>query len=82
MPGKKLDALAGSEPDFQEGAGGLLLLAAAQETGLLPSLETALPAYSLEVPSRLARTTPPSRRMLLLTLLFLGVVGPTRCATR
>src|SRR6266699_3019448 len=40
--GKKLDAASSSpaEPQWQEGAGGLLLVAAAQETGLLSAMET------------------------------------------
>ncbi len=37
-----MTSLAG-EPEWQEGAGGLLLLAAAHETALLSQLEEALP---------------------------------------
>jgi len=85
------------EPPWQEGAGGLLLLAAAHQTGLLPALEAAIPsgaavptpaagapagdsspARSPSSPPRLAQATPASLRMLLLTLLFLAVVGLRR----
>jgi hypothetical protein len=55
-----------------------LLLAAAQETELLPSLEAALAACDAGTQPRLAHLTAPSRRMLLLTLLFLGAVGLRR----
>jgi transposase len=60
---------------WQDGAGGFLLLAAAQETSLLPTLEAAFPIQE-EVPPqcRLARATARTRRQSLLTLLFLGVV--------
>jgi len=59
---------------WQDGAGGLLLLAAAAETGGLAALEAALPAHD----AGLARTPSPCRRMLSLTLLFLGAVGLRR----
>jgi len=55
----------------REGAGSLLLAAAAAETGVLEGLAPALP-------STLSHTTPTSRRHLLSTLLFLGVVGLRR----
>jgi hypothetical protein len=61
-----------------EGAGGLLLGAAAQETGLLPTLETALASCAAGPSSRLAHSTSTSRRMLVLTLLFLAAVGLRR----
>jgi hypothetical protein len=63
--------------EWQEGAGGLLLLAAAHETALLSQLEDVLPmkqpssAVSQPSPQRLLH---PHRR-LLLTLLFLPAVG-------
>jgi hypothetical protein len=86
------------EPGWQEGAGGLLLLAAAHETGLLTALEAVLPlgadpaaqvatedeptpgtvAASAEAQTRLAHLRPASLRMLLLTLLFMGVAGVRR----
>jgi hypothetical protein len=64
--------------DWQEGALGLVLLAAAQETGLVAALEAALPPPAAPVPRRLARATPTTRRQCLLTLLFLGTVGLRR----
>ena len=65
------------QPDFQDGAGNLLLLAAVHETGLLAALEGALPAGAA-VPARLAKTRPTTQRQCLLTLLFLGAVGLRR----
>jgi hypothetical protein len=55
-----------------------MLLAAAQETELLPTLEAALASCEASSQPRLARLTRPSRCMLLLTLLFLGAVGLRR----
>lgn len=66
------------EAQWQEGAGGLLLVAAAQETGLLAQLEAALACCSGDLAMRLAHLSTTSRRMLVLTLLFLGVVGLRR----
>ena len=66
-----------SEPTWHEGAGSLLLLAAAQETGVIAALEQALPTGE-QVAPRLAHTTPVTRRQSLLTLLFLGAVGLRR----
>lgn len=54
-----------------------MLLAAAQETGLLAALDGALPTNGT-VPCRLVRTTPKTRRRSLLTLLFLPAVGLRR----
>jgi hypothetical protein len=65
------------EPEWQEGAGGLLLLAAAHETALLSQLEEALPmkqqslSSSQPSPQRLLHP----QRSLLLTLVFLPAVG-------
>jgi hypothetical protein len=68
------------EPEWQEGAGGLLLLAAAQETALLSQLEEVLP-----MKQQGSRVSPPSphrllhpQRSLLLTLLFPPAVGLRR----
>lgn len=65
---------------YHEQTGGLLLLAAATETGLLTQLEQALPPPGVpSVPACLplaGRTA--IRRHLLLTLLFLGAVGLQR----
>ncbi len=66
------------EAQWQEGAGGLLLVAAVNETGLLPALEDTIASCTPAPTSRLARTSLASRRMLLLTLLFLGAVGLCR----
>jgi len=55
-----------------------LLAAAAQETGLLPRLESALTSCHPAPGSRLAHTSFTSRRMLRLPCLFLGVVGVRR----
>jgi hypothetical protein len=60
---------------MQEGAGSLLLLAAAHETGLLSALSTPLPCASPTTPPRLARMLATTARALLLTLLFLPAVG-------
>jgi hypothetical protein len=65
------------EPEWQEGAGGVLLLAAAHETALLSQLEEALPMK--EQSASVSRSSPPRlfhpQRSLLLTLLFLPAVG-------
>ena len=68
------------EPEWREGAGGLLLLAAAHETDLLRQLEAALP---LKLPCSSVPQPSPHRhfhphRSLLLTLLFLPAVGLQR----
>jgi hypothetical protein len=69
-----------SQPAWQDGAGGLLLLAAAELTGLLTQLQTALsPSYLTIDPSlRLAHNQPATLRCQLLTLLFLEAVGLRR----
>ena len=55
----------------------MLLLAAAQETGVIAALEKALPTGEQADP-RLTHATPATLRQALLTLLFLGVVGLRR----
>lgn len=50
-------------------------MAAAHETGLLETLDAALPLASSTCPARLAHSTHASREQLLLTLLFLNAVG-------
>lgn len=55
----------------------MLLLAAAEETGLLSALEGALPRGE-KAPHRLAHATASTRRQSLLTLLFLGAVSLRR----
>jgi len=64
-------------PGYHEQAGGLLLLAAATETGLLIQLEQALPTTLNPACLPLAGSAV-VRRRLLLTLLFLGAVGIPR----
>src|SRR5262245_39046588 len=60
-----------AEANVREGAGGLLLLAGANETGLLSQLETALASCSSASASSLLACSPRCRRQLMLTLLFL-----------
>jgi len=66
-----------SEPSWHEGAGSLLLLAAAHETGLIAVFSQAL-SLDGHAPRRLAHATLPTRRQSLLTLLFLPAVGLRR----
>lgn len=54
----------------------MLLVAAAQQTGLIAAISQSLPAGAAG--SRLAKNQPQSRQALLLTLLFLGAVGLKR----
>jgi len=61
-----------------ERAASLLRLAAAQETGLLAALTTALPSATPTTPPRLAGMLATTVRALLLTLLFLTAVGLRR----
>ncbi len=69
-----------SQPAWQDGAGSLLLLAAAHQTGLLTELQTALSPSHLPIgPSlRLAHHQSATLRGQLLTLLFLEAVGLRR----
>ena len=66
-----------SEPEWQEGAGGILLLAAAHETALLSQFEDLLRMKQQSL--SMARPSSPRlfhrQRSLLLTLLFLPAVG-------
>jgi hypothetical protein len=66
------------EPSVQEGAGGLLLVAAAHERGLLAGLETAIASCDLTTPHSLLSSSPHCRRQLVLTLLFLPLGGLRR----
>jgi hypothetical protein len=66
-----------SEPTWPEGAGSLLLLAAAHETGLISALSQALPTDA-RAPRRLAHAKLITRRQSFLTLLFLPSVGLRR----
>lgn len=69
-----------SHPTWQDGAGGLLLLAAAELTGLLTQFQTAISPSHLTIdPSlRLAHNQPATLHCQLLTLLFLEAVGLQR----
>ena len=64
------------EPVWQDGAGSLLVLAAAHETGLITTVQTAIP--SAAPTTHLGRMGQATLRALLLTLLFLPVVGLRR----
>ena len=63
------------EPGYHEHAGGLLLLAAANETALLAHLADALPPEQTGRRPPLMGSSAAVRQRLLSTLLFLGVVG-------
>jgi hypothetical protein len=66
------------EQGWQDGAGGLLLVAAVHETGLLAHLGTAIaPCLTQTSPPQLSPSLR-SQRSLLLTLLFLNAVGLRR----
>ena len=68
----------GSERDWQDGAGGLLLVAAVHETRLLTHFESAIaPCLTQTAHPRLSPSCR-SQRSLLLTLLFLNAVGLRR----
>ena len=66
-----------AEVNVREGAGGLLL-AAANETGLLSEVETAIASCSPAKTPSLLSSSPPCRRQLVLTLLFLNLGGVRR----
>jgi hypothetical protein len=76
--GKNHGQSSAPEQSWQDGAGGLLLVAAAHETGLLVQLETAIaPCLTQTAHQRLSPLCR-SQRSLLLTLLFLNAVGLRR----
>jgi hypothetical protein len=64
-----------AEANVQEGAGGLLLLAAAQETGLLPDLEKAIASCEPTTAQSLLSSSPRCLCQLMLTLLFFPLGG-------
>ncbi len=66
------------EQYWQDGAGGLLLVAATHETGLLAQLEKTIAAYVTQTSHPQLSPTCRSECSLLLTLLFLNVVGLRR----
>src|SRR5712692_6132595 len=65
----------GVETNVEEGAGGLLLLAAAHETGLLCDLETAIASCEPTPARSLLSSSPHCRSPLMLTLLFFPLGG-------
>ena len=65
------------EPRWQEGAAGLLLVAAAHETGLLPRFDQSV-ATCTPISSRPCVLSGRTRSQLLLTLWLLGAVGLQR----
>src|SRR5438105_11847695 len=67
---KKEESYPDNEAQWLTGAGGLLLVAAANETDLLPALEDAVASCTPDAASRLAHISLASCRMLVLTLLF------------
>ena len=69
VPPKK-EVIAADYPVWQEGAGSLLLLAAAQASGLLAALPQIIPTTPPEMPDRLAQSRTNCRQQLLQTLLF------------
>jgi hypothetical protein len=75
---KTVTDLAQYESTWQEGAGSLLLLAAAHTAGLVTTLTTAVSASRSPNGSRLTHLRLESLQSLLLTLLFLAVVGLRR----
>ncbi len=66
------------EANVQEGAGGLLLLAAAHETGLLSDLEAAIASCKPTVARSLLSCSAHCCRQLMLTLLFFPLSGLRR----
>ena len=67
------------ESRWQEGAGSLVLLAAAEESGLVQRLTEAVPSSNKETTApRLADSRASTRQQLMLTLLFMNLVGVRR----
>ncbi len=70
QPARREKNQGGVQTNVEEGAGGLLLLAAAHETGLLCDLETAIAPCEPPTARSLLSSSPRCLRQLLLTLLF------------
>src|SRR2546421_7733768 len=70
QPARREKNQGGMQTNVEEGAGGLLLLAAAHETGLLCDLETAIAPCEPTTARSLLSSAPRCLRQLLLTLLF------------
>jgi len=75
---KNQDHSSAPERDWQDGAGGLLLVAAVHETGLLAHLETAMAPCLTQTSHPQFSPSLRTQRSLLLTLLFLNAVGLRR----
>ncbi len=75
---KNQDQSSTSERDWQDGAGGLLLVAAVHETGLLTHFETAIAPCLTQTSHPQLYPSLRAQRSLLLTLLFLNAVGLRR----
>src|SRR5712692_7837372 len=75
---KNQDPSSAPERDWQDGAGGLLLVAAVHETGLLPHFERAIAPCLIQASHPQFFSSSRSQRRLLLTLLFLNAVGLRR----
>jgi hypothetical protein len=75
---KNQDPSSASERDWQDGAGGLLLVAAVHETGLLTQFESAIAPCLAQASHPQFFSSSRSQRRLLLTLLFLNAVGLRR----
>jgi hypothetical protein len=69
---------AAAKVTVHQGVGGLVLLAAAHETGLLSHLETAIASCEPTTPHSLLSSSPYCLRQLMLTLLFLPLSGVRR----
>jgi hypothetical protein len=78
QPARRKKNPAEGEANIQQGAGGLLLLAAAHETGLLSDLSTAIASCEPTTPQSLLASSPHCLRQLMLTLLFLPLGGLRR----
>ena len=76
---QKKELIAEDYSVWQEGAGSLLLLGAAQASGLLAVLPQIIPANTPEMSDRLAQSQTNSRQQLLQTLLFMPAVNVYRC---
>jgi hypothetical protein len=75
---KNQDQSSASERDWQDGAGGLLLVAAVHETGLLTQFESAIAPCLTQASHPQFFSSSRSQRSLLLTLLFLNAEGLRR----
>src|SRR5258708_1601970 len=76
-PSPQKTSVKGSE--WQDSAGSLVLLAAAETTGLIQGLSECIRLDNLEKPdTRLANSQRTTRQQLVLTLLFMNLVGVQR----